>query len=93
VSAYALGVALFLGLLVVFIVLEGKRQERVYGRTRGASLSQAGLLELQKHLQPDRKVEVMLERREEVEEDDAGDRPLAGRADGSPEVARRPRRP
>ena len=50
-------------LLVVFIMLEGRRQERKYGKGKGtgANLSRAGLLELQSLLEPERKVEILRE--------------------------------
>lgn len=74
------GWALLVGipLLVLAIVLEGKRQERVHGRPSGRpNLAGAGLLELQKHLQADRRVDRLVEQVKggivEVEEDDAGD--------------------
>jgi len=49
-------------LLVVLIVLEGRRQQRRYGpgSGKGASLARTGMLDLQRHLQPDRKVEILL---------------------------------
>lgn len=64
--------------LVVLIVLEGKRQEKIYGPTRGANLMAAGFLELQRHLDPSRKVEVLRKEQEEVEQDEAGDGATAG---------------
>jgi hypothetical protein len=61
-------------LLVVLVVLEGRRQERIYGRGSGrSSLARAGLLELQSHLEPERRVEMLLEERDETEQDDAGE--------------------
>jgi len=48
--------------LVLFVILEGKRQERKYGRSGRGTLMRTGLLELQRHLQPERKVEIFLEK-------------------------------
>jgi hypothetical protein len=79
----SLGVALlvFVVLLVTFIVLEGKRQERIYGpSSRRIGLAGAGLLELQRHLQPERKVEVLKQERDETEQDAEGDPPEPGNA-------------
>ena len=80
-SWFLVGIAV----LVLAIVLEGRRQERRYGRGRGARLMRTGLLELQKHLEPERKVERMLEERGENEASRSGDppRPGAGSATGS----------
>ena len=75
----------FLGilLLLVLIVLEGKRQERKYGKSggRGGSLMRTGMLDLQRHLEPERKVEILLERRERTMEVESGDEPTKGRKD------------
>lgn len=60
-------------LLVVGIVLEGRRQARIYGRGSGRSAMAAGMLDLQRHLEPERRVEALLEAREEVVADDAGE--------------------
>ncbi len=51
-------------LFVLLIVLEGRRQSRKLGAGhkssgRGGTLMGVGILELQGHLQPDRKVEVI----------------------------------
>jgi hypothetical protein len=60
IAWFGLGLLLF----VVLIILEGKRQARDR-RTRGERVSErpdlmgAGLLELQRHLEPDRKVEIL----------------------------------
>jgi hypothetical protein len=61
--------------LVVWIVLEGKRQERVHGKSRRRGLMRTGLLELQKQLEPERKIEILLDERDDEERDEAGDRP------------------
>lgn len=66
-------------LLVTLIVLEGRRQRRRYGpgSGRGASLSGVGLLEVQKLLQPDRRVDLLMQQQKgeiaEVGTDDQGD--------------------
>ena len=79
------GVALLVGipLLVLLVVLEGKRQERIYGRPSARpNLAGAGLLELQRHLQADRRVETLVERVKdeagETREDGSGEEPDAG---------------
>ena len=82
------GIALVVGvpLLVLFVVLEGKRQERIYGKPSARpNLAGAGLLELQKHLQADRRVETLVEQ----VKDEAGET----REDGSGEGAGRERAP
>lgn len=72
-----LGVA---ALVVVAVLLEGWRQRRVYGRPSGRpNLAGAGMLELQKHLQADRRVEKLVEMKRdesaETERDEAGGAP------------------
>ena len=62
-------------LLVLFVILEGKRQEKKYGRSRGGDLMRAGLLDFQRHLEPERKVEILLERRDRTMELESGDEP------------------
>jgi hypothetical protein len=66
------------------VLLEGKRQERIYGRPSARpNLAGAGLLDLQKHLQADRRVETLVEQVKdeagEVREDGSGQEPRAGR--------------
>ncbi|HKF45646.1 MAG TPA: hypothetical protein VKG01_21335 [Thermoanaerobaculia bacterium] len=75
-----MGGAFLLGgiaLLVLLIILEGKRQERRYGRGsgRGASLMRAGMLDIQRHLEPQRKVEILLQKDSRTEQDESGDPP------------------
>jgi hypothetical protein len=67
-------------LLVALILLEGKRQERRYGRGsgRGASLARTGMLDLQRHLQPDRKVEILSKKSSETDHATSGDPSLPG---------------
>ena len=81
----SLGIALVVGvpLLVLFVVLEGKRQERIYGKPSARpNLAGAGLLELQKHLQADRRVETLVEQVKdeagETREDGSGEGPQSG---------------
>jgi hypothetical protein len=62
-------------LLVVVILLEGKRQERIYGKSGRGGIVPTALLELQRHLEPERRVETMIEKRDETEQDDAGESP------------------
>lgn len=57
--------------VVVLIVLEGKRQERLYGKSRRRGLMRTGLLELQKQLEPERKIEILLDERDDDENDEA----------------------
>ena len=71
------GLVLLVGvpLLVLLVVLEGKRQERIYGKPSARpNLAGAGLLEIQKHLQADRRVDTLVEQARdeagEVREDD-----------------------
>lgn len=48
------------GVVVLLVVAESIRQTRKYGRASGRpNLAGVGMLELQRHLQPDRRVEVM----------------------------------
>jgi len=63
-------------LLVVLILLERKRQIRRYGRGsgKGASLMRAGMLDIQRHLEPERKAEIFIQESSETE----------GRASGDP---------
>ena len=65
------------GVVVLLVLLEGWRQRRIYGKPSGRpNLAGAGMLELQKHLQADRRVEKLVEvqRNEsaETERDEAG---------------------
>ena len=66
--------------LPVAVILEGKRQEKKYGRGsgQGGAMMRAGVLGLQAVLEPEKKVEVILEQTEEVAGDEAAD-------DGDPE--------
>ena len=64
--------------LVVFVVLEGKRQERKYGRSGSGTMLRAGLMDLQRHLEPERKVEILLEKRERTVHAESGDPPRSG---------------
>jgi hypothetical protein len=67
-------------LLILLVLLEGKRQERKYGRGsgKGASLAQAGLLEVQRHLEPERKVEILRQERSETEDSTSSDPQVPG---------------
>lgn len=70
-------VALLVG--IPLVVLEGKRQARIYGKSSARpNLAGAGLLELQKHLQADRRVETLVEQAR----DEAGEMQEAGSGDG-----------
>jgi hypothetical protein len=61
--------------LVLLVILEGKRQERKYGRSGRGSMMRTGLLELQRHLEPERKVEILLEKREREIRVESGEKP------------------
>jgi hypothetical protein len=69
-----------IALLVLVIILEGRRQQKRYGRGggRGASLARTGMLELQRHLEPDRKVEIVLEKRTKTRQDASGEGAAGG---------------
>ncbi len=62
-----LGIVVF----VVLVILEGKRQERIYGRSQRRGLMRTGLLELQKQLEPERKIEILLDERDDTEADES----------------------
>jgi hypothetical protein len=63
--------------LVVFVLLEAKRQEKKYGPVSGkGDLMRTGLLELHRHLQADRKVEIMLDEEKNVPEQVTSDDPF-----------------
>lgn len=48
------------GVVVLVVVAESIRQTKKYGRASGRpNLAGVGMLELQRHLEPDRRVEVM----------------------------------
>ena len=66
--------------VVVLVVLEGKRQERLYGKSRRRGLMRTGLLELQKQLEPERKIEILLDERDDDESDDAAAPPTPPQA-------------
>lgn len=80
------GSGILVALLVLFVVLvllEGRRQRRRYGRGTGRAMMRAGLLELQRQLEPERKLEVLVEERREPESDAAGDPPVPGGETGA----------
>jgi hypothetical protein len=63
--------------VVLLVLLEGWRQRRIYGKPSGRpNLAGAGMLELQKHLQADRRVDTLVELQRdesaETEQDEAG---------------------
>jgi hypothetical protein len=77
------GGAVFLAgvaLLVLLILLEGWRQRRRYGRGsgKGASLAQAGMLDLQRHLEPQRKVEIFRKESSKTDRSESADPPTSG---------------
>jgi hypothetical protein len=71
--------------LVLVIVLEGKRQARHYGKPSGRpNLGGAGMLEVQSLIEADRRVETLVrqDKGQEVadaEQDESGDGPKSGR--------------
>jgi hypothetical protein len=69
-----------LALLALLIVLEGRRQRRRYGpgSGKGGSLMQAGMLDLQRHLEPQRKVEIRMHEAPRTEREAAADPPAPG---------------
>ena len=78
----ALGLALVVGVpaVVLLVVLERKRQARIYGRPSARpNLAGVGMLELQKHLQADRRVDTIVEQVRdeagETREDGSGEGP------------------
>ena len=60
--------------LPLLLIAEGKRQERRYGKGsgRGSALFRAGMLETQRLLEPERKVEIL--QLKEDESQGSGDR-------------------
>ena len=66
--------------LPLVLFAEGKRQERRYGKGsgRGSALFRAGMLETQRLLEPERKVEILQLKEEEqdaAQPQDSGDPP------------------
>lgn len=73
--------------VVLLVLLEAWRQRRVYGRPSGRpNLAGVGMLELQKHLQADRRVDALVE----LQKDESAEteRDAEGEKGGAP--ARRP---
>lgn len=62
--------------LVALVLLEGKRQERIHGKSRRRGLMRTGLLELQKQLEPERKIEILLDERDDTEAEESAAPPL-----------------
>lgn len=62
--------------LVAFVILEAKRQEKKYGPVSAkGDLMRTGLLELQRHLQAERKVEILMEEEKNVPDQVTSDDP------------------
>ncbi len=78
------------GVVVLVVVAESIRQTKKYGRASGRpNLSGVGMLELQRHLQPDRRVEVMETQLKNQDVADAEQDPSGagrGRERGEPKV-------
>lgn len=81
-TTFGLVLVVAVPLLVLLVYLEGKRQARIYGPPSARpNLAGAGLLELQKHLQADRRVDTLVEQsRDEAAETEQD----AGGEGGSP---------
>ena len=56
--------AIGIPVLLALLILEGRRQEKRHGRGggTGARLMRAGMLEMQTLLEPEKKVEILLEK-------------------------------
>jgi hypothetical protein len=78
-----------LALVVALVLLEGKRQERIYGKSRRRGLMRTGLLELQKQLEPERKVEILVEAKEDDERTESGDSGSDRKGQGGAAATRR----
>ena len=74
-----LGIVVF----VVLVFLEGKRQERIYGKSQRRGLMRTGLLELQKQLEPERKIEILLDEHDDTEADESAAPPRPPRPPGA----------
>lgn len=71
--------------VVLVVVLEGRRQARIYGKPSSRpNLAGAGMLELQKHLQADRRVETLVETLREESRETETDEAGAGRDPATP---------
>ncbi len=72
--------------VVLVVLLEGWRQRRVYGTPSGRpNLAGVGMLELQKHLQADRRVDTLVElRKDESAETERDEKGEAGSPTGRP---------
>lgn len=79
--------------LVLLVVLEGKRQERIHGKSRRRGLMRTGLLELQKQLEPERKIEILLDERDDTEADDSAAPPTSPTPPTPPTSPASPARP
>lgn len=71
-------VLLAAAVVVLAVLLEAARQRRIYGKPSGRpNLAGVGMLELQRHLQADRRVETLVELQRdesaETERDEADD--------------------
>ena len=76
-----IGIPVLIGLLI----LEGRRQEKRHGRSAGtgARLMRAGMLEMQTFLEPEKKVEILMEKEErqpDVAPSGAPPRPVKGKS-------------
>lgn len=79
--------------LVVLVVLEGRRQERIHGKSRRRGLMRTGLLELQRQLEPERKIEILLDERDDTEAEESAAPPLPPYPPQSPSPPITPRQP
>lgn len=63
--------------LIAFVILEGKRQEQKYGPCDGkGDLMRTGLLELQRHLQAERKMEILMKEEKHIPDQVTSNDPL-----------------
>ena len=76
--------------LVLMVFLEGKRQERKYGKSRRRGLMRTGLLELQKQLEPERKIEILLDERDDTEADESAAPPVPPHPEAAPRRSQDP---
>jgi len=76
--------------LVVVVLLEGKRQERVHGKSQRRGLMRTGLLELQRQLEPERKIEILLDERDDTAADESAAPPVPPHPEAAPRRSQDP---
>lgn len=80
-------------LVIVLVFLEGKRQERIYGKSQRRGMMRTGLLELQRQLEPERKVEILIEERDDAEADESAAPPTPPSPSSAPAPSTPPKVP